>query len=214
MERYPSQARLTALRPRKRALEIAGARPEVLAIVDRLRVLVAAPMTDTEILSHLENFFQSEPSFQGFAIRSAPIGEATAEVTFPKVLADPDNQRGRIDIEVHDGVVILNGEMPGLVSQRLAGVMAWWVPGVRDVVNGLAPMPPEEDAPIRIEEAVRIVLDRDPYVEDSQIRIGVRGRAVRLTGATRSAAERDMADADAWCVLGVDDVINEIEPAT
>jgi osmotically-inducible protein OsmY len=101
--------------------------------------------------------------------------------------------------------------VPGRVSQRLAGVMAWWVPGVRDVVNGLAPMPPEEDAPIRIEEAVRVVLDRNPYVDDSQIRIGVRDRTVRLTGLVRNVAERDMAESDAFCVLGVDAVVNELE---
>jgi hypothetical protein len=41
-------------------------------------------------------------------------------------------------------------------------LLAWWVPGSRDVVNGIAVEPPEEDAPIRIEEAVRIALDKDP----------------------------------------------------
>ena len=36
----------------------------------------------------------------------------------------------------------LNGRVPGLPSRRLAGVLAWWVPGVRDVVNGIELDPP------------------------------------------------------------------------
>ncbi len=195
---------------KKRALEAAAAPPQVRGVVDRLRVAVAAPMSDAEIMDHLLHFFLQEPAFEGFAIRAADIGPPPVAPDFPRVMRNPDAPDGRIDIEVREGVVILNGEVPGLVTQRLAGVMAWWVPGVRDVVNGLAPAPPEEDAPIRIEEAVRIVLDRNPYVDDRQIRIGVRGRTVRLTGVVRSAAERDMAESDAWCVLGVDDVVNEL----
>jgi osmotically-inducible protein OsmY len=196
---------------KKRALEIAAAPAEVRGVVDRLRVAVASPMSDEEILQHLLSFYLPEPAFEGFAIRAAEIGPQPVSPDFPKVLREPDEPEGRIDLEVRDGVVILNGEVPGRVSQRLAGVMAWWVPGVRDVVNGLAPMPPEEDAPIRIEEAVRVVLDRNPYVDDSQIRIGVRDRTVRLTGLVRNVAERDMAESDAFCVLGVDAVVNELE---
>ena len=40
-----------------------------------------------------------------------------------------DNARGAIEIEVKDGVVTLDGRVPGLASKRLAGVLAWWVPG-------------------------------------------------------------------------------------
>ena len=198
---------------KKLALELAAAPAEVLGVLDRLRVATASYMKDKDIRAHLRKFFLAEPAFQGFSIREAPFGANPAEPAFTPVAAGPETPRGRIDVEVRDGVVILNGEVPGLVSQRLAGVMAWWVPGVRDVVNGLEPVPPEEDAPIRIEEAVRIVLDRNPYVDDTQLRIGARHRVVRLTGAVRSEAERDMAEADAWCVLGVDKVINEIEVA-
>ena len=107
--------------------------------------------------------------------------------------------------------MILNGRTPGLVSKRLAGVMAWWTPGVRDVVNGLEADPPEEDAPIHLEEAVRIALERDPVVNASQIKVGVRKSVVRLTGSVASDSLRKMAERDAWCVFGVDDVINNIE---
>jgi osmotically-inducible protein OsmY len=87
------------------------------------------------------------------------------------------------------------------------------VPGSCDVINGIAVEPPEEDGPIQIEEGVRIALEKDPFVDASEIRVGVRLRTVRLTGSVHSSEARDAAEWDAWYVFGVDDVINEIEVA-
>ena len=197
---------------KKRALAEIAALEAVTAIVDRLHVKPAAPMGDAEIRAHLRRFFSQEPAFAGFTVRQMhhesfrPAYDQVYEVT---ATGTPE-MAAHIDIEIRDGVVTLNGEVPGLNSKRLAGVMAWWVPGVRDVINGLEVEPPEEDAPIRIEEAVVTALDRDPYVDASQIRVGVRNREVRLTGSLPSEELREMAEQDAWCVFGVDNVINEI----
>jgi hypothetical protein len=198
---------------KKLALERIAALEEVVAIVDRLHVEPASPMGDAEIRAHLRRIFSQEPAFAGLVVRQMhheefePIYQPVYEV----VAGDPSQARGHIDVEVRDGVVTLNGSVHGLNSKRLAGVMAWWVPGVRDVVNGMAVEPPEEDAPIRIEEAVRTVLERNPFIDAGQVRVGVRRREVRLTGLLPSAGQRKMAERDAWCVFGVDKVINEIE---
>ena len=82
---------------------------------------------------------------------------------------------------------------------------------MRDVVNGIEVDPPGEDRPDLIEEAVRVVLEKDPLVNASQIRVGARKTAVRLTGAVRTVAERDAAERDARCIFGVDNVLSEIE---
>lgn len=205
-------AELPSVAAKKRALEIAAGFDAVSSVLDRLRVTPAAAMGDAEIRAHLREFFSLEPAFDGYCLRQlrseglSPAYHAEYEI----VTGDPASARGQIDIELRDGVVTLNGHVPSLTSKRLAGVMAWWVPGTRDVVNGLEVAPPEQDAPIRIEEAVRYVLERDPYVDAGQIRVGVRIRDVRLTGLVASAVQRDMAERDAWCVFGVDNVINEI----
>ncbi len=196
---------------KKLALERAAAVPEVKSIVDRMHVTPAAPMGDADIRAHLRGFYTQEPSFAGFAVRQMQSQTQSGVPVFETVSGDPETAHGQIDIEVRNGVVILNGRTPGLVSKRLAGVMAWWTPGVRDVVNGLDVDPPEEDAPIQIEEAVRIVLERDPLIDASQVRVGVRKSVVRLTGSLASENLRKMAERDAWCVFGVDDVINNIE---
>ena len=71
--------------------------------------------------------------------------------------------------------------------------------------------PPEKDNPDMIEEAVRVTLEKDPLVNASQIRVGVRKTWVRLTGAVAANAEREAAERDAWCIFGVDNVLNEIK---
>ena len=187
------------------ALERLAGVPGIGGIVDRLRVKPASPMSDDGILDHLRKAYYQEPAFQQFAIEAREKGK-------PKLVrAGLPGARGEIDIEVEHGVVTLNDSLPSLAAKRLAGVLAWWVPGVRDVVNGITVDPPEDDAPIQVEEAVRVALDKDPLFDASQIRTGVRGRTVRLTGWVQSAAAREAAEWDAWYVFGVDDVINEIE---
>jgi len=149
--------------------------------------------------------FTEEPGFAALELSEGAGGALAA------VRGVPEGPLGRIVIEVEDGIVTLNGQVPGLNSKRLAGVLAWWVPGSRDVVNGLSVEPPEEDSPDLVAEAVRIALEKDPFVDASQIKTGVRQRTVRLTGVVPSESERDMAENDAWYVFGVDAVVNEIE---
>jgi osmotically-inducible protein OsmY len=198
------EAEVATIALKRLALERLAGTLGVTAIIDRLRVIPAAPKSDDGILDDLRKAYYDEPSFRQLSLKERENGAV-------KLVRDAfEDARGEIEIEVHDGVVILNGRVPGLASKRLAGVLAWWVPGSRDVVNGIAVEPPEEDAPIRIEEAVRIALDKDPFVDAAQVRVGVRHRTVRLTGSLPRAA-RDAAEWDAWYVFGVDDVINEIE---
>jgi hypothetical protein len=185
-------------------LERLAATPGVSAVIDRLLVKPAMAMSDDGILDHLRKAYYEEPAFRQLKLREREGGAL-------RLVRDAlPEASGDIEIEVKQGVVILNGSVPSLASKRLAGVLAWWVPGSRDVINGIVVDPPEDDAPIQIEEAVRIVLEKDPLVDASQIRVGVRARTVRLTGLVRSETARDAAEWDAWYVFGVDDVINEI----
>ena len=189
---------------KKLALERAAALPEVTGIIDRLRVRPAQRMGDGEIRDLVRDAFLQEPAFADFAIRRR-LGERVETVR------EPPEARGAIDLEVEDGVVTLNGQVPGLDDKRLAGVLAWWVPGSRDVINGIAVEPPEDDSDDAILEAVRLVLEEDPFVDASQIRVGVKNASVRLTGLVPTEAEREMAEFDAWFVFGVDKVDNRIE---
>jgi osmotically-inducible protein OsmY len=189
---------------KKVALEKVGAIPGVTAIADHLHVAPAVRMGDKEIRVHVCNGLVEEAGLKSLEIRELDGKEEKL------VRGAPLGPHGRILVEVKKGLVILNGHVRGLTSKRLAGVIAWWVPGVRDVINGLEVDPPEDDGPDRIADAIRVVLEKDPFVDAGQIKVGVRDTLVRLTGIVPNETERQAAERDAWMVFGVDTVVNEI----
>jgi osmotically-inducible protein OsmY len=188
---------------KKTALERAASVTGVHHIVDRLRVAPARTMGDAEIRDHVCDLLLEEPTLQPLVWAPPPPESGLA--------LRPDVVLGTIGISVHGGVVTLDGIVPSLSHKRLAGVLAWWVPGVRDVVNGLEVVPPEEDDDGEISDAVRLVLEKDPLVDASQLGVATHRAVVTLTGVFRCDLERQAAERDAWCVFGVDGVVNEIE---
>lgn len=102
---------------KKLALERVAVLPEVSGVLDRLRVAPASRMADAEIRAHLREAFVQEPSFAALEIAERRGDD------FEAVRGVPDNPGGRLLIEVNDGVVTLNGEVPGLASKRLAGLV-------------------------------------------------------------------------------------------
>jgi osmotically-inducible protein OsmY len=99
----------------------------------------------------------------------------------------------------------------GLTQKRLAGVLAWWVPGSRDVINGMEVVPEQPDSDAEMAKAVRIVLKKDPFVNEERIRVSVRKSVVMLEGDVPSMPQREMVEFDAWYVFGVDKVVNNLE---
>lgn len=200
------EGEVASVAAKKLALESAAAVPGVAGIIDRVRVAPAQPMGDGAIRDELRRAFLQEPAFAGFAIRETAKGR-TEFVSEP---ARSDGTDGTIEYEVADGIVTLNGQVPGLGHKRLAGVLAWWVPGSRDVINGIEEVPEEEDNDAEMTDAVRLVLEKDVFVNAGQIRIATGNRVVTLDGLVPSEAEKDMAERDAWYVFGVDKVVNRL----
>lgn len=189
---------------KKIALEIAGAVPGVSAIVDRLHVQPAEQMEDGEIRNHVCNALLSEQLLEAYAIRALVKGGM-------ETVREPVTPFGAIEVEVNNGVVTLNGQVGSLSQKRIAGVLAWWVPGSRDVVNGLEVSPPEEDNDDEVVDAVRLMLEKDPFVNAAQIRVTCRNYVVTLEGLVSTESERRMAEADAWYVFRVDRVKNLLQ---
>lgn len=187
-------------------LELAAALPEVSGVIDRLHVVPAAAMGDGEIADHLHRALFTESSFDDCEI-SSRVRSETQNIRS----LSPDRRRGWIEIQVDDGIITLNGELPSLSHKRLAGVLGWWVPGSRDVINGIAVEPIQEDRAAEVVDAVRLALEKDAFVDAGQIRVDCQQYVVSLSGLVQSEAEREMAEFDAWAVFGVDQVINHIE---
>lgn len=190
---------------KKLALELGVSVPGVTGIIDRLKVAPSATMTDAEIRDHLCNALGGDSSFGQCAIRREIDGQV-------ELVREPLGEKlGDIQVIVDDGKVLLEGQAPSLSHKRLAGVLAWWVPGSTNVLNCLEVIPFEEDNDDEITDAVRLVLEKDPFVNADQIRVSTRDRVVTLEGLVPYEKEREMAEFDAWFTFAVDNVINKIE---
>ena len=187
---------------KKLALEIAAAPSPVTGVVDRLRVEPAGVREDGAIRDHVCNALIGEPVFDSYSVRAVVKQEmeAVRSLEADRLLV----------VEVDDGVVILNGKAESLSHKRLAGVLAWWVPGSRDVVNGIEVSPAMEDNDDEVADALRLVLEKDPLVNASQIKLRSRDLVVTLEGVVSTENSRMAAESDAWYLFGVNGVVNKL----
>lgn len=194
---------LDGIAAKKLALEIAASPAPVSGIVDRLRVEPSERMEDGAIRDHVCDALVSEPAFNTYSIRVL----VKQEMETVRVLDDPTRI---LEVEINDGVVVLNGKAESSSHKRMAGVLAWWVPGSRDVVNGIELWSDVEDNDEELADLLRLVLEKDPLVNASQIRIRCRERIVTLEGAVAAENGKSAAEADAWYVFGVNGVVNNL----
>ncbi len=190
---------------KKLALEIAASPAPVTGVVDRLRVEPSEEMEDGAIRDHVCNALSSEPAFMQYAVQ-AVVKQELEEVRGTA-------QRGLervIEVEVTGGVVVLNGRAESVSHKRLAGVLAWWVPGSRDVVNGIEVWSDTEENDEELVDLIRIVLEKDPLVNASQITARSREGVVTLEGTVPTPNNRRAAESDVWYVLGVNEVVNRL----
>jgi osmotically-inducible protein OsmY len=188
----------------KKLALLAAATHGVQRIIDRLKVAPAGKMGDAEIRDHICRALIEEPALERCFIHGL-VGDS-----FKTVRKAMPEARGSIVVEVNDGVVTLNGEVPSLTHKRLAGVLAWWVPGTRDVINGLEEVPPEADNDDELVDAVRLVLEKDPFVNAEKIRVSSRDWIVTLEGLVANETMRQMVERDTWYVLGVKAIHNRV----
>jgi osmotically-inducible protein OsmY len=199
------EGELANIAAKKLALEHAATIPGVSGIVDRLRVSPSRPMSDAEIREHVCDSLFEEPTLTGCALRTAD-GDRWQNLR-QSTAAPPCS----IDVRVDEGVVTLNGQVSSLSQKRLAGALAWWVPGTRDLVNGLEVLPLQEDSDDECTEAVKLVLEKDPLINADGIHVRTRNSVVTLEGLVANETESEMTEMDAWYVFGVDRVVNRLK---
>lgn len=190
---------------KKHALELGGAEDGVRGVVDRLRVIPSEPREDGYMRDAVCDFLLQEPTLFNATVK---VWQKERIEILRNAGVEP---AGTIVVAVENGVITLNGTVLSLSHKRLAGVLAWWTPGCRDVVNGLEVSPQEADSDDEVADALRLVLEKDPLVHADQIRASVNNCVVTLEGLVGEAEERKMAELDAWYVFAVDKVINRIQ---
>ncbi|KPK06958.1 MAG: hypothetical protein AMJ64_07940 [Betaproteobacteria bacterium SG8_39] len=187
---------------RKSALSAAARVPGVRGIVDRLRIAVVTPRGDAEIRDSLVKLIEQESELSNCTLRVCVEGRVE-----PVHDAGPEGS-GEVEAEIKSGVITLNGQVLSLTHKRMLGVLAWWAPGCRDVINGIAVVPEEEDTDDEIVDAVRLALEMDPMLKAETISVQCRDAVVTLEGDVRTEAGRHQAELDAWYVFGIERVVN------
>ena len=190
---------------KKRAFEIASHVEGVEGIIDRLTVAPGDRRGDGAIRDSFVQELLEEPELLPCAISAHYKG--STEV-LREVAEAPDNV---IEIFINEGVIELKGRVPSLSHKRLIGVLAWWTPGCRDVINGIRVTPSQTDNDGEIADALRLVLEKDPLIHADQIGVRVNNRIITLTGLVGNKEERKMAELDAWYLQGVNRVVNNID---
>ncbi|WP_439687836.1 Osmotically-inducible protein OsmY, contains BON domain [Cupriavidus oxalaticus] len=197
---------------------------EVADIVDKTRAATALRRVDgvTSVIDHLR------VTNGGVTVGDGELRDAVCERLLNAIefrncricarvkgqhetVREPVGERsGWIEVEAHDGVVTLWGQVISLSHMRLAGVLAWWSRGCRCVVNELVVAPAEADRDDEITEALMLVLETDPFVDAAQVSVHTEKRVVTLEGCVASENTRRQVERDAWYVQGVEDVVNHI----
>jgi osmotically-inducible protein OsmY len=193
---------------KKLALELAAGIEGIRGVVDRLHVAPAERKGDGAIRDALCDNLLRQAELRNCTIRARVKGQI-------ETLRDvPQDGSGEIEVAIDDGIVTFEGSVISLSHKRLAGVLAWWTPGCRDVVNSLDVKPPEEDNDDEVADALRLVLEMDPLVQADSIRARARNYVITLEGDVRNEEERRRAELDAWALFAVDKVINRLEVRT
>jgi osmotically-inducible protein OsmY len=190
---------------KKLAIELAAGVKGVGGILDRLRVAPGEARGDGAIRDSLARRLLEAPEFRNCTIRIHTSDRAEALRT------GGEDSVGEIEIEVADGVVVLEGHVLSQPHRLFAGVLAWWTPGRRDVLNALKVTPDYPERPDEVAEALQMVLEADPLLDSAQIRPLCEDWVVTLEGSVPTEEQRRRAELDAWAMNGVHGVVNHLQ---
>lgn len=138
-------------------------------------------------------------------VAARPDRQLVADVE-ESLLLDPSTEAFQIEVEAHDGRVVLTGSVESWQEKQLAKRVAQGVKGVREVVNRVTVAIRDERPDREIADDVESRLRWDALVDHELIDVSVDEGYVTLDGSVGSAAEAMRAQADAWVagVRGVD----------
>ena len=190
---------------KKLALEYAAALAGGTELVDQLLVKPAEVLEDGSLCDLVFEALYADSAFNDVELKLRAGGKDKPGRSTPRTAT------GTIEIEVEAGIVTLSGEVESYAHKSLAGVLAWWRRGTRDVRNHLSVAHPMDDPDGEMSDVLRMVLEKDRFVDAAQIRPRCHEFIATLEGLVRNETERNLAETDAWCLFGVVDVQNRLE---
>jgi osmotically-inducible protein OsmY len=184
------------------AAMVAGVGP----IIDRLHVRPSARRPDADILRDVSRLLDAEVALSDCLVQGTACGNHSRT----RVLC-PEGWQGDIEIRVEDGVVTLDGDVPSLAQKCLASILAWSVPGCRDVIDGLGVDATDDDSDTAMTEAIRRAIERlSPPGGAPSLTVRVTGGVVTLSGEVTSWDEARAIDRLVWGMFGVAEVRDQL----
>jgi len=164
---------------------------ETIALVPGVR-RVASEIRSPDLLSDDEIWY--DDSTPAKAKPSAEHGDewitGHAQLRF---LADPDAQARDVNVDTHEGHIVLFGMVPSHEARTAAEKIAGDVPGVRGVRNELRVVPAaKRDSAVQADDALRQTIVRriTERLPAASISVEVRAAVVRLQGTVERSADR------------------------
>lgn len=180
--RVTLQGQVSELAEKRLAVNLVRRLREVGEIKDVLRLPTLREFGDNQIQQHVED----------------------------ALMQDPNIHESQLKVAAQDGVVTLTGQVNSLEEMRLAGLCAWWIPGVADVDNQIVVEPHQEGTQGDLVDIIRIALDKDVLVNSDTIGVSAKNNVVHLLGSVNSEEERLAAEHDVYYIWGVEEVINDL----
>ena len=172
-------------------------------IEDALRI-EGQSLGDKELKDKVTHILGQEPLFADHTILVRIDGDV-------HMIHDTRSNTNRILASIKNGIISLSGTVNSINHRRFAEVLMWWIPGCQQVNNNLQVVPTQSDDDDTLTDAIRMVLEKDPLVHASQLRIGTMAGVVELNGYLPSEEEHLFAVRDTWTVPGVEDVRDNIQ---
>jgi hypothetical protein len=138
---------------KKRLVHLTRLHGDGAPVIDQLRVAANPPVGDGELRTHVCERLMQAVDFRNCVICARVKGQL--DMLRGTMDQAGDEGSGVIEVTVEGGVVTLTGQVISLSHRRLAGMLAWWVGGCRDVVNLLESMPAEWDGDDEISPRAR-----------------------------------------------------------
>ncbi|NGP54492.1 BON domain-containing protein [Thioalkalivibrio sp. XN8] len=164
-------------------------------VEDRL-CLQADVASDADIARKVARYLSDEPEFRACSIAVHHDRES-------RIVQQHDRSDYRLHARVDQGVIRLTGDVGSHTHRRFAEVLCWWVPGCVRVDNWLEVRPYESDSDNLLTDAIRIVLEKDPFVDATQVRAATAAGIVELRGLLPTEEAHRHVVRDVWAVPGV-----------
>lgn len=126
------------------------------------------------------------------------------------LFSDPQIPENAIDVEVKDGIVLLEGTVSNILAKERTTQVVETIKGVRGIVNELqvvSVIPPDD----QLRQKIIYALAQDPVTDAYEIQVNVRRGVVTLSGEVESWQEKQLSEKVVKGVTGVRDVLNELE---